>query len=131
MIKFFPTLFVSLGLLAVMSARADGVVIAHASVSMTEAEVREAFVGEKQTAGSVKLVVLDNASAKPDFLAKIVKVDGAKYASIWAKKGFREGLSPPVVRGSDGEIIAAVKSTPGAIGYVSKAPGDVKVIAKY
>jgi ABC-type phosphate transport system substrate-binding protein len=35
------------------------------------------------------------------------------------------------VRGGDSEVISAVKNTPGAIGYVTKAPADVKVIQKY
>ena len=109
----------------------DVFVVAHSSVNLSADEVRDVFVGEKQSAGSVRLVVLDNGSAQADFLAKVVKVDAAKYASIWAKKGFREGINPPAVKGSDAEIIAAVKGTPGAIGYVSKAPADVKVIQKY
>jgi ABC-type phosphate transport system substrate-binding protein len=107
------------------------IVIAHASVELSADDVRDVFVGEKQTAGSVKLSPIDNAAAQADFLAKVVKVDAAKYASIWAKKGFRDGMTPPPVRSSDAEVIAAVKSTPGAIGYVSKAPIDAKVIAKY
>ena len=94
----------------------DVYVVAHASVSLSADEV---------------LVVLDNGGAQADFLAKVVKVDAGKYASIWAKKGFREGINPPAVKGSDAEVIAVVKSTPGAIGYVSKASADVKVIQKY
>ena len=108
-----------------------GEVIANANVNLTPEEVRDVFVGEKQLAGSVKLVPLDNAAAQADFLAKVIKVDGAKYTAIWTKKGFREGLTAPAVRGSDAEVVNAVKSTPGAIGYVTKAPADVKVIQKY
>jgi len=108
-----------------------GEVIAHASVTLSPEEVRDVFVGDKQLAGSVKLVPLDNAAAQADFLAKVIKVDGAKYTAIWTKKGFREGLTAPAVRGSDAEVVNAVKSTPGAIGYVTKAPADVKVIQKY
>ena len=74
---------------------------------------------------------MDNSAAQADFLSKVVKLDAAKYTSIWAKKGFRDGINPPPVRGSDAEVISAVKSTPGAVGYVSKAPADAKVIQKY
>lgn len=116
--------------LAAPAVRA-GEVVAHPGVSLPADEIRDVFVGDKQSAGSVKLVVMDNSAAQADFLAKVVKVDAAKYASIWTKKGFREGLSPPVVRNSDAEVLAAVKSTPGAIGYVNKASGDVKVLSKY
>ena len=117
--------------LPVAAFAGDLIVIAHSSVNLTGDEVRDVFVGDKQSAGSVRRVVLDNGSAQADFLAKVIKVDAAKYASVWAKKGFREGINPPQVKGSDAEVIAAVKSTPGAIGYVSKAPADVKVIQKY
>ncbi len=109
----------------------DVIVIAHASVTLTADEVREVFTGEKQTAGGAKLVPIDSGPLQADFLAKVMKVDASKYASIWAKKGFRDGVNPPAVRGGDAEVIAAVKSTPGAVGYVSKAPADVKVIQKY
>lgn len=121
-------------LLAWLSApalAADVFVVCHASVTLSADEIREVFVGEKQSAGSVKLQPMDNSAAQADFLAKVLKVDAGKYAAIWTKKGFREGINPPPVRASDLEVIAAVKSTPGAIGYVSKAPADVKVLQKY
>lgn len=106
-------------------------VIASAGVSLTADEVRDVFVGDKQLAGQVKLTPLDNTAVQEDFLNKVVKVNAGKYASIWAKKGFREGINPPPLRGSDAEVILAVKNSLGAIGYVSKAPADVKVILKY
>ena len=62
-------------------------VIANAGVSITAHEVRDVFVGEKQLAGGVKLVPMDNSAAQADFLAKVVKVDAGKYTNIWAKKG--------------------------------------------
>jgi ABC-type phosphate transport system substrate-binding protein len=109
----------------------DIVVIANAGVTLSPEEVRDVFVGDKQLAGSTKLVPIDNSAAQADFLSKVVKVDAAKYGAIWTKKGFRDGLKTPDVKGSDAEVAAAVKSTPGAVGYVSKAPADAKVIAKY
>jgi ABC-type phosphate transport system substrate-binding protein len=109
----------------------DVIVIAHSGVNLAPDDVRDVFTGDKQMAGNVKLTPIDNGSAQGEFLAKVIKVDATKYASIWAKKAFREGLNPPPTRATDAEIIAAVKSTPGAIGYVSKAPADVKVIQKY
>jgi ABC-type phosphate transport system substrate-binding protein len=108
-----------------------GEVIANISGTLTADEVREVFVGDKLSAGGVKLIPMDNSSAQAEFLAKVVKVDAAKYGTIWAKKGFRDGLNPPAVRGSDSEVISTVKSTPGAIGYVNSAPAGVTVILKY
>jgi hypothetical protein len=93
--------------------------------------VRDVFTGEKQLAGNVKFVPMDNASLQADFLSKVLKVEANKYTSIWVKKGFRDGLNPPPTRGNDAEVINIVKSNLGAVGYVSKATPDVKVIHKY
>lgn len=49
----------------------------------------------------------------------------------WQRKVFSGRDTPPPALGSDAEIIAFVRRTPGAIGYVSTAANtrDVKVIA--
>ncbi|WP_428509015.1 hypothetical protein [Roseateles sp.] len=127
----FATALTAALLLSQTAQAGDVFMIANANVTLSADEIREVFVGDKQTAGGAKLAPMDNSAAQADFLAKVIKVDAAKYASIWAKKGFREGINPPLVRTSDLEVIAAVKSTPGAIGYVSKASADVKVLQKY
>jgi ABC-type phosphate transport system substrate-binding protein len=120
-----------LGMLLAAGSAYAGDVIANISGTLTADEVREIFVGDKLSAGGAKLIPMDNASAQAEFLAKVVKVDAAKYGTIWAKKGFRDGLNPPPVRGSDSEVVNAVKNTPGAIGYVSSAPAGVTVVLKY
>jgi len=109
----------------------DVYVVCHPSVTLSEAELREVFLGDKQFAGSVKLAPVENASLQADFLGKVMKVDATRYASVWSKKGFREGLTPPPVRGSDAEVMAAIKANPGTVGYVSKPSADVKVIQKF
>lgn len=124
-------LVAALSTLPLLAQAGDVFVVAHTSVALAPDEIRDVFTGDKQTAGGVKLVPLDNGAAQADFLAKVVKVDAAKYASIWSKKAFREGLNPPPTRATDAEILSAVKSTPGAVGYVSKATGDVKVLQKF
>jgi ABC-type phosphate transport system substrate-binding protein len=114
------------------AARAGEVyVVANANVNLTGAEVRDVYLGDKQLAGAVKLVPLDNAAAQKDFLDKVVKVDAGKYAAVWAKKGFRDGLNPPMQRSGDAEILAIVRNTSGAIGYVTSKPVGVKIIEKY
>lgn len=127
----FKILMTLLVLIAPRAWADDVIVIAHAGVQLTADEVRHVFVGDKQFAGTVKLTPIDNAAVQSDFLAKAVKVDGGKYSSIWAKKSFREGVNPPPLRGGDAEIILAVKSTAGTIGYVRKAPEGVKIIGQY
>jgi ABC-type phosphate transport system substrate-binding protein len=108
-----------------------GDVIGNNVGTLTADEVREVFVGDKLSANGTKLIPMDNSSAQADFLAKVIKVDTAKYSTIWAKKGFRDGLNPPAARGSDSEVINSVKNTPGAIGYVNSAPAGVTLILKY
>jgi hypothetical protein len=120
-----------LGAAAASSWAGDLFVVSHPSVTLSADEVREVFMGDKQFAGSVKLAPVENASLQTDFQGKVLKVDAARYASIWSKKGFREGLTPPPVRATDADVLAAIKANPGTLGYVSKPGPDVKVIQKY
>ena len=117
-------------LLSFSAFAGDVYVIANSGVTLSQAEVKDVFLGEKQTAGSVKLTPVDNKSAQADFLSKVLSVDKSKYDAIWAKKSFQDGLNAPKVKGSDADVIEHVKSTPGGVGYVS-APGDSKVIGKF
>ncbi len=112
-------------------AIADVFVIANSSVQLTGAEVRDVFVGNKQLAGAVKLVPVDNANVQSQFLANVMKVDVAKYGSIWIKKSFRDGLIPPAMKSGDAEVLEYVKKTAGAVGYVGSAPNGVKVVQKF
>ena len=106
----------------------DIVVISHSGTAVSADEIRDIFLGENEFAGGTKLVVIDNASAQSDFLSKFMHMDIAKYNSIWTKKSFRDGLTPPAVKSGDAEVIEYIKRTPGAIGYVSTRPAGVKVI---
>ena len=120
---------VILFLLAFQSANAaDLVVITNPDISIASTDIKDIFLGEKQFAGSTKLVVVDNASAQGSFLSKFMNMDTAKYNGIWTKKSFRDGLTAPAVKSGDAEVIEYIKRTPGAIGYVSARPPGVKVI---
>jgi hypothetical protein len=116
---------------AISSRAGDIYVVTSASVSISSEDVREVFLGEKQFAGNTKLIPVENGSLQSDFQSRVLKVDAARYASVWAKKGFRDGLTPPPVRSSDADVISAIKANPGTIGYVSAPSPDVKVIQKY
>jgi ABC-type phosphate transport system substrate-binding protein len=124
-------LLATLGFAALGLNAQAGEVIAHPSVSLTADEVKEVFLGDKQLAGSVKLVPVENSSQQADFLAKVLQSDPAKHTARWTKKAFREGLTAPATKGSDAEVIAFVKATPGAVGYVSGGASGVKVLEKY
>ncbi|HJV93503.1 MAG TPA: phosphate ABC transporter substrate-binding protein, partial [Azonexus sp.] len=92
---------------------------------------REIFVGNMQFAGALKLVPVDNGAVQGDFLSKVVKTEPERYATIWTKKSFRDGLNAPPVKSGDAEVIDFVKRTPGAIGYVGANPGSANVVLKY
>jgi hypothetical protein len=114
------------------TARAgDLYVISNSSAAVSPADVREIFLGEKQFVGSLKLVPVDNSAAQEQFLAKVMKMESAKYTSSWTKKSFRDGVSPPPVKGSDAETIEFVKQTAGAVGYVGTSPAGVNVVGKF
>lgn len=116
---------------ALPAAANDLFLVCHPSVTLSADEVREVFLGDKQFAGSVKLVPVENGSLQADFQAKVLKMDAARYTAVWSKKGFREGLTQPQTRPTDADVLAAIKANPGTVGYVSKASADVKVIQKY
>lgn len=110
---------------------ADMYVIANDTLHMTPAELREVFLGERQFASGRRLVPVDNAAIQKEFVNRVVGIDAAKYGTVWAKKGFREGLNPPSVMPGDQEVIATVRATPGAIGYVSHLAPGVHLVDKY
>ena len=113
----------ALALLVSHSAYAgDLVVIANTGVSLSASDVRDVFLGEKQFAGSTKLTPIDNAALQDDF------VSDSKYTSLWTKKAFRDGLTPPALKSGDAEVIEYVKRTKGAVGYVSSSPSGVNII---
>ena len=98
---------------------ADVYVISNGVVAMSADEVKEVFLGETQFFGSLKLQPIDNAGAQADFQARVLKMTGARYSSSWMKKAFRDGLNAPPLKATDVEVLLFVKSTPGAIGYMT------------
>ena len=107
----------------------DVVVITHPAVTLSPDEVRDVFLGEKQLAGDIKLVPVDNSSAQAGFLSQVVRLDAARYTTAWTKKSFRDGLNPPAVKATDAEVLEFVKRVPGAVGYVTvAAPAGVNVV---
>jgi hypothetical protein len=115
------------------AAVADDLYIAcHVGVSLAPADVRDVFLGEKQFFNNVRLVPVDNAAAQPAFLEKVLKMNDLKYATTWAKKSFRDGISPPPAMANDSAVLDFIKRTPGGCGYLGADPlGGVTVIGKY
>lgn len=109
---------------------AAGEVIAHPSVHLSPSDVRNVFLGEKQLMGSQRLFPVDNSALQIEFLAKVLQTDERKYSARWIRKTFREGLAAPMMKGSDAEVISFVRSTPGAIGYVTTSHGEANTTVK-
>ena len=64
------------------------------------------------------------------FSRKVLGRSTAEVQIYWSK-AIRDGVRPPVVKGTDEDVIAFVSGTPGAISYVGadrELPADVKVI---
>ena len=117
-------------LLALGRAEA-GEVIAHESVTLTADEVRDVFLGEKQFSANLRLIPVDNDIVQTEFLAKVLQTDRQKYIARWRKKTFREGLPAPLSKGSDAAVIAFVRATPGAVGYIKGKAHGVKLLEKF
>lgn len=105
-----------------------GEVIAHPSVRIDPADVRDVYLGERQLAGDLRLMPTDNLAAHEHFLAAILQTTVRSYEARWKRKTFREGLPPPPMKGSDAEVMSYVRSTPGAIGYLAGTAGPGVIV---
>lgn len=123
----FATLLSTTGTFAV----AEVFVISNSATQIAPGEIKEVFTGDKQFAGSTKLVPVDNGPAQDEFLSSALKMDVSRYNTIWTKKSFREGLNAPPVKSGDNEVVEYVRKTPGAVGYVKSAPSGVTVVQKF
>jgi hypothetical protein len=119
------------GCLAALPAYAELFVISNSGTPVAVGDIKDVFTGEKQFAGSTKLVPVDNGPAQDSFLSQVLRMDAARYNTIWTKKSFREGANPPSVKAGDAEVLDFVRKTPGGVGYVRTAPSGVNVINKY
>lgn len=122
---------VALALAVVATPAQAGEIIAHDSVQLSIAEVRDVYLGEKQLHGGVRLLPVNNAAGFDDFLATVLQTQARQYSARWTRKSFREGLLPPAMLGSDAEVIAFVRANRGALGYVGSSPAGVNVLARY
>ncbi len=110
-------------------------VIVHPSnpaASVTRGELADVYL-KKQTAwpdgSAIEPVEPPEASlTRTYFLSDVMNGRSAlALRAFWQKKA-SSGRSPPVGKASEDEVVAFVKSTPGAIGYV--APGTAVVGVK-
>lgn len=120
------TFFIGLLLILLASASyGQNVVIinsAHPAKAVTSSDLTNIFLGKSSTLAGEKVVPVDEkrtTEAGKAFLDKILKMSESDYQSRWVEKMLSGEASPPAVKASDAEVLSFVKSTPGAIGYVS------------
>ena len=120
------------------SAQDDFKVIAHPGTgvaSLTRDEVSRLFMKKTKkwpNGQAVQPVDLDSDSAtRASFTTAVHRRSVSAIEAYWQKQIFSGRSLPPVVHKTDADVIAFVKSTPGAIGYVSAsaATGGVSVVS--
>jgi hypothetical protein len=113
------------------SARA-GEVIAHPSIRLSADEIRAVFLGEKRIAGGVRLTPVDNRAERAEFVSQVLQTDETTYFARQAHRGFRQRGNAHVDLRDDDEVIAYVRATPGAIGYIGRSASEgVAVLLNY
>jgi ABC-type phosphate transport system substrate-binding protein len=88
---------------------------------------------KKFASGSAAVPVDQQKSAAPRaaFAKEVLGKSVGALEQYWQQQIFSGKDTPPDAKNSDDEVLAFIKSTPGAIGYVSAAasiPSGVKVI---
>lgn len=124
-----PFLALSLLLLAGSAAGAAEVkLIGHPSIGGTQIkrEVLSAvFLRQTSRWGNgVQIMPVDQSSQSPvraAFSTSVLAQPVAAVQNYWARQISLGRLTPPPVKPSDAEVLAYVKATPGAIGYVDAA----------
>lgn len=119
-------MWIVMSMFAIEGHASDIYVIANSASTVSAAEVRDMYSPDK--GGGASGVLYENAASQKDFLEKVINMDPPRYKDAWAKKVFRDGVNPPVMKANDQDIVAAVKSNPRAVGYVSSAPSGVRVV---
>ncbi len=112
-------------------AMAELVLICNSATALDANEIFDVFLGGKQFSNGIKLIPVDNAAAQEEFLAKVLQMNNLKYATLWTKKAFRDGIRQPLLKSGDAEVLEFVRRTPGGVGYVHSTAGGVTVIKKY
>lgn len=108
------------------SGWAEVKIIAHPGIKasgITVDDIAEIYLGETSALpGGIKAIPYDQSedqSVRSEFYLKAAKKDNAQLKAHWSRLIFTGKGKPPQVLYDSDETIATVKSTPGAIGYVS------------
>lgn len=118
-------------------ARAQVVVIANNSVSVSEisrAELRDLFTGTASSikgSGEISPVLLKDGPAHQEFLSQYVGKSDSAFRAGWRSLLFSGQSAMPKTFNSDAEVVDFVSRTRGAVGYIahSSPHAGVKTLA--
>jgi ABC-type phosphate transport system substrate-binding protein len=111
--------------------------VANAAVDVVElpaATVARIFLKQEKKVGAGAASPVDQSKAAPPRVAFSTEILGRNVNAVetyWQQQVFSGKDTPPDAKASDEEVLAYVKATPGAIGYVSAnaaVPSGVKII---
>jgi ABC-type phosphate transport system substrate-binding protein len=123
-----------------LPAAEEFVVVVHPSVAginVRRGDLAAVFLKKAARWGTgATAVPVDQSGTSPvrnAFSQAVLGMPVATAVQYWQKQMFETNpLRPPVVKGTDAEVLAFVEKNAGAVGYVSKAavlPAGVKAIA--
>ena len=110
--------------------------VAHPSIGVDAIDAptaQKVFLKQVAKVGGTAVTPVDQAPAaavREAFSKKVVGRPVGAVQQYWQQKIFSGGDVPPATKGSDNAVLEFVRSTPGAIGYVSAGAGTdgVKVL---
>ena len=115
---------------------ADFTVIVNAQNGVSQIskdDLKSIYLGKKSSwpnGGKIEAVMLHEGKAHEAFSNDIVAKSPAQLATFWKSALFTGTGTPPKTVSSDAEVVQAVSSTPGAVGYISAgaATGSAKAV---
>ena len=131
------TLVAGLACVAAVANAADGiVVIGHPNLTSLDVPTLEkVYTGKVIEVNGVPVTAVNASSGsgvRSRFLHVYLKQDEDKYTAYWIVRRYIGKGAPPRELATSEAVIAFVKTTPGAIGYVDEAdvPAGVTVLLK-
>lgn len=123
-------LFFCLFLGAGIARAQEVVVVANKSVKAADVgsdELKDVFSGDKSSlkdGSHVVPVTLKGGAAHEAFLKRFLGKNDAAFRAAWRSLVFTGQGSMPKTFDTEAQLLDYVAATPGAIGYVSRDPGD-------
>jgi ABC-type phosphate transport system substrate-binding protein len=94
----------------------------HASTTIPRKLVTDFYVGKSTKwpdGNKVEPIIYRSGAVHGDFLSEFVGKNDSQFTATWKKLVFTGKASMPDNVDSDAKMVAKVRSTPGAIGYVA------------